>query len=517
MKRTASDREAGESESRTDSSSCNISANASTSSRFTNSKTYTKNNNHTPSINNSDFCFGPYVPILRPDKCVIIDSTGIVLDYAEHNPNHTRNRLISEVLPDDTIVEAPSLVTPLLLKKKTVWPPRQDEENDKEEESGIEGRPKANEDDSDDIQIVKIVKKESSARVENKNRKLVQDYIKSAAIASLTKSATPTNPAPILTIEDYYKSSVGELLLGIGISRVLEYTNEENIKRLNRNIRRDDEYTSSRLSELSSLKERQTAIQNNNRPFKPQEIYSCPNCDFKTGFQIVLDGHLETPHMDRKSFLCNWCDYKTKDPSHFIYHNIYQHKKRSLLERPPSNYNCHLCSYETRHKRLLVSHLAKCEASFNINTSLSALEIGELDFPAVTTKLINQEDVKTYDQTLRALRLAAYNPHQLKVPVAHPNGTRQSSVYVIPRTPGPNNMGRQQALLFRSPNPQQPQASQPNVIMGPADLVRRAPAPCKYMHSNIRCVYTHCRDCCSPLRFTLIGTNPLHQIKSDAN
>lgn len=240
----------------------------------------------------------------------------------------------TEIHPDDAIVETPSLVTPLLLKK--------------------------------------------AQQSSSKNLK-ANDYIKSTTVASLT-NANKT----ILAIEDYYKSSVGELLMDIGLSRVKEHT-------------------------LKLWKDP-------DQIYRPERRFRCRLCPFKTEFLTVLEGHLEAPHMNlKKEYLCNWCDYKIKDANKIVFHTYIEHKKRSRIEKPLSNHNCCYCSFETKSKRKMNSHILRCQQFFPHSVLQGPQEFGEFDYPAITSKFITRDDIKTYDKTLENLRLAAYNPHQLKV------------------------------------------------------------------------------------------------------
>lgn len=381
------------------------------------------------------FRFQPYVPILRPSDSqqIIIDAEGIVNYYWKTNPSALSSRLIGEILPDDTIVEAPSLVTPLLLKKKTTWPPREadktQEQTENVSESGVSpDKERTASQGSDDVQIVKIVNKHESAPIEDARYKPVGDYVKSTVVASLTNAKFNVNK-PILAIKDYYRSSVGELLLGIGFSRVKEFTIEDSVKRLTSKIRKGNTQL---IPELESLRTELVHVKKSNSPYNFENTLECPHCQFKTDSSIVLEAHLEVPHKDqRRDYVCNWCRYRTKDVSQITLHNYVTHKKRCRIEKPLALHCCRYCPFECKSKRKFTSHIVKCEQSFQKDIVQGPQEYGECDYPAITSKFISQEDVKAYESTLKALRLAAYNPHQIKVSGSQNHGQSGQPILML--------------------------------------------------------------------------------------
>lgn len=388
--------------------------------------------------NNSEliFRFGPYVPILRTNNGIVIDSKGVA-DYIYDSISPTNKRLLSEILPDDSIVETPSIVTPLLLKKKTKWPSREvvglltngttsDEEGCKASNDDLN-----NQSSSDEVEVIKIVSKSATNVQDSRqrpNHKDAEEYVNSATVASLKNQFQSSTTSSLLTVEDYYRSSVGEMLLGIGLSRVREYTLDSDCKKITNKIRRSREDECFHLKEqLESLRSQLSQARASNKPYKPQHLLKCSHCLFQTEYEVVMYGHMETPHLNKREYMCNWCDYKTKDCNSIGYHTLIQHKKRCRIEKPCALHLCRFCQFECQSKRKITSHLEKCEKVFQHETFLSPKYCEEPGFPAVTSKMITQEDVKTYEQSLKNLRLAAYNPHQLKT-----SGSQQQSKKRLP-------------------------------------------------------------------------------------
>jgi hypothetical protein len=347
----------------------------------------------------TEFLFGPYVPIIKTQDKIIVDNLGVVEDYYKFTyRDPVKKRLVGEILPGDSIVDAPSLVAPLLLKKQTIWPPK--DRNPKKV-------------DEDDVEVIKIVRRVGQQDVvtpaESRYRRR-EDYIKDTVVNSFTNNSKNCKET-ILAIEDYYSSPASQLLLSIGLSLVAEFNMEEQLRKLNHRMRRGE---NGLISEYDTLKADLLQTKNNNRYYKTKRSHACHNCSFRSDFALVLDQHLEIPHKQSSRFyLCNWCTFRSKDSTQIIYHNHVVHQKyRCRIEKPLQVHCCRYCSFETNSKRKYTAHIGKCEKTFQSELNLA---FDECDYPGVTSKCIDQYDIRTYELTLKALRLAAYNPHQITV------------------------------------------------------------------------------------------------------
>lgn len=429
--------------------------------------------NNDTSKNEPSFKFGPYIPMLRTNNGIALDPNGIV-DYLKDNSFSTLDRrLLHEILPDDSIVEAPSLVTPILIKKKTTWPSRgqkylvniNDNNTDRSPDESNSG---VNSDSSDEIQVIKVVTK--PVLVGNQNfrfgHKTAEEYIQSTTLASLKNQSQHGVRDSILTLEDYYKSSVGEMLLGIGLSRVREYTLNTDRKRLATKIRKGGGDYTDQIPLLESLSSQLSQAQISNGPYRSSKTFTCPHCNFKAEHESVIQGHLEIPHLNRRDYLCNWCDYKTKDSSSIGFHTFKEHGKRCRLERPQSHHICQFCQFECQSKKKITSHLEKCKELYNSNTYLSPKDNEGIEFPAVTSKLITQKDVQTYEQTLKNLRLAAYNPHQLKIPGSRQQDNNRLPVLVVPRQNQPSTSSSDASMSSNSTKPSNKKSSSIDLAAG---------------------------------------------------
>lgn len=383
-----------------------------------------------------NFKFGPYIPIVRKDNSVFLSTKGVDKSY----PN--KSSISRDVMPNDAILEAPSLVTPMLIKKHTIWPPAINDLQTSTTTSDdrvrdvlpCESAEEQGENMSDDVEIVRVVKPrvDDSDRRTQSNNNVLQDYIRKTAIASLTKASKFTQNNSILTIDNYFGSSVGEMLIGIGLSRVKENTLANEMRQVTRKVRRQSENYGQLVSELESIRSQLRQTTEANKCYSSKKLIECPHCPFKSEFATVMSGHLERPHQNKKrEFLCNWCNYKIRDFSLMSFHFLTEHKQRCQSTAPIPLHICHLCSFECKSKRKLMSHLMRCEPNFPTDTFLGPSDYGVEDYPAITSKLITKDDLRTYEDTLKEIRLASYNSNMLRLP------SNQQPIYVMPQHNGP--------------------------------------------------------------------------------
>lgn len=362
----------------------------------------------------TQFKFGPYVPIVRADQRVIIDPNGVVDYYDEKDP--LKNKLLGEILPTDAILEVPSMVVPFMLKKHTIWPPHQEPQptetesknDDNEKEASTSERPMTDEEDGDnDIQVIKIVDPKESQSNTNPIRYMpTRTYIKDTLVKKMSG-----NQGTSLAIPDYTSSAVSDLLVGIGLNQVHEFVARDNLKRLSSKSKRGMVHV---LPKIDRLKSDLQEIKRYNQPYKISRNLSCDHCRFRTEFQSILDGHMEIPHkINRSVYSCNWCNFKSRDSNQIIFHIYMVHGKRSRIEKSPPIHCCRYCDFECNSKVKYTNHMKKCELTFDKDL---VQVLGEMDsYAGVTSKLINRNDILTYETVLKELRLASYNPHQIEV------------------------------------------------------------------------------------------------------
>lgn len=320
-------------------------------------------------------------------------------------PINKKNWNDIEVTGDDAILDCPSQVVPLMIKKPDLFPvklpkvevkPQKKKirinEDGEEEEYDVEEGDEDVDDQEDDMEIDEETKRKEE------EKKMAEEAAKEA------KRLTT-----MLTISDYYKSSAGNMLLGIGLSRATEWFHKDAIKQVHKAIRKEgeqDEY----IDELKKQTSMYNACKQANSCFVFQ-AKKCPNCDFKTESSVGLDYHMSIPHLSNKrEYKCNYCTFSTRDPRTILFHFQSVHNRPCIIEPPPQLYECPFCQYESSQKQKAAAHVAKCQKFFNPD-KVQYVADPEPELPAVTPKPITKEDLVIYENTLATLRNIATNPN----------------------------------------------------------------------------------------------------------
>ena len=313
-----------------------------------------------------------------------------------------------EVKAEDAILDCPSQVVPLLIKKPDIFPLKVPKEEEKAKKAKkkvrFDGDEPLEEEDQDDFQEdsnedAQMTEEEKAAEEERKRKEKEAEEQKKANT--------------MLTINDYYKSSVGELLLGIGLSRATEWFHRDAIKQLNKAIHKEGE-----LEEYVEEMTKQKALHQQSKQQNSIFVFpgkKCTICDFKSESSVGLEQHMSIPHLSNKrEYRCNYCPFSTRDPRTILYHFQSVHNKPCLIEPPPQLYECPVCPYESSQKQKAAAHIAKC-MKFFVPDRVQLMPDPETDYPAVTPRPIGQMDIKIYEATLSALRVLANNPN-LRLP-----------------------------------------------------------------------------------------------------
>ena len=368
---------------------------------------------------------GKYIPINKKTWIDIeIDGNDAILDCA------------SQVVP--LMIKKPSIFLTIKEEKKEKLPEKssaskkaessknQNGENEKLNDNNNQAetlsKSKDGKENNEDVEISSSEKSEKteSKKETDENEEIVVESDNDDKQENLNES----NKSTMLTISDYYKSSVGNLLMGIGLSRSKEWYHKDIIRQIHRGIRKQGE-----LDELVDDLKRQQQFYNECKAANSIftfKLKKCEICEFKCESDIVIEGHYSIPHLShRKEFKCNFCPFLTRDSQAISYHFRNTHNKHCVIENPPLLYACSICPYESSQKAKAATHIAKCLKFFNPD-KVQALPDPESEYPAITPKLITQEDIKIYEATLLALRTAALSPHaQLPNIPGLPRGLQQ--------------------------------------------------------------------------------------------
>lgn len=205
------------------------------------------------------------------------------------------------------------------------------------------------------------------------------------------------------TQDNYFNSSVGQFLIGLGFSRVREWYHRDMTKVKERQIRKKSkknqgESDGSNLEEeLQEHKNEYLQAKQANEPFV-FPMKKCNLCPFQSESHLVLDGHSLIPHLSsRREYLCNFCNFNSRDPKLILFHMEAIHNKRGIIDLPVF-YECPFCLFDTHLKTKLTSHLTRCQRTFRY--SLNQAPSRDFPYPTLTPKPVTTSDVKEYEASL---------------------------------------------------------------------------------------------------------------------
>ncbi|XP_067133765.1 MOG interacting and ectopic P-granules protein 1-like [Centruroides vittatus] len=200
--------------------------------------------------------------------------------------------------------------------------------------------------------------------------------------------------------DNYFNSSVGQFLIGLGFSRVREWYHRDMTKIKERQIRKKSkknqgENDGTNLEE--ELQEHKSEYLQANEPFM-FPMKKCNLSPFQTESHLVLDGHSLIPHISsRREYLCNFCSFNSRDPKLILFHMEAIHNKRGIIDLPVF-YECPFCLFDTHLKTKLTSHLSRCQRTFRY--SLNQAPSRDFPYPTLTPKPVTTSDVKEYEVSL---------------------------------------------------------------------------------------------------------------------
>lgn len=332
-----------------------------------------------------------------------------------------------EVDGNDAILDCVSQVAPILLKKPNIFPARDDKAASKapskESKKELTESKEESEEKPVDEQKSEENKSENNKNEDKKDEDKKDDSNEKQPTKSPKESAVSNS---MLMISDYYSSSVGNFLMGIGLSRCKEALHKDAVRQTQRLIRREGERAEYQ-AELEKHTQKYQECKGANSIFNFEQL-RCGLCDFKTESEAVLEGHYLTPHLsNRKEFKCNFCPFVTRDARIIVYHSTSEHKKHCNVQMPNVLYECPTCEYESNQKSKAANHMSKCVKQFvddNAEEKTQHTAENENEYPAITPKPISQEILKLFNSTREALKPVVMNP---KTPMPTLTGLPQAS------------------------------------------------------------------------------------------
>ncbi|KAF8786880.1 MOG interacting and ectopic P-granules protein 1 like protein [Argiope bruennichi] len=206
---------------------------------------------------------------------------------------------------------------------------------------------------------------------------------------------------------DFFHSAAGELLIGIGISRVNEWFHKDMVRIKKRQMKRSGK--TPQLEEELKMHEDLYAEARKANSVYSFTYQSCKNCGFTSESTLVMEGHLLVPHVTpRRDYQCNFCDSINRDPKAMLEHMLLAHGKVGRIQPPVLFFECPYCSFESNSKVKLNNHLAKCQRYFDHGINQAPPK--DFEFPCLTPKPITVAVVKAYEKSLGSMQRGRGRP-----------------------------------------------------------------------------------------------------------
>merc|ERR1711892_1492115 len=117
--------------------------------------------------------------------------------------------------------------------------------------------------------------------------------------------------------DPYFTSTLGKFFIDLGMNFVQEYVQKDLLRQQQRRSLKDKS-----VAVMHAIK----SLQNNLDDSKEQNesfhfgLRKCKFCSFRTEAHLVMQHHMETPHMRNFIYRCNFCEFETKIPQEVLYH-----------------------------------------------------------------------------------------------------------------------------------------------------------------------------------------------------
>ena len=230
-------------------------------------------------------------------------------------PNKIAGQLDDPNLTDDTfVVEAPSFIVPYVYEK----PPKEtikdfklsvekleEDLNKKTEQEEKDGKAKDKSPLKEDSKSGKSPDKteankdKSTEKIDKNDEKKETDPTKKDQASPDLKDAKSGAETSKKKADSFFDSSLGKLFFDLGMNLVQEHVQIDLLSEQQRRARK--EKSASVMHAIMSLKANIEQSKERNEPFS-MELKKCRFCSFRTESQVVLDHHMETPHMKGSNY-----------------------------------------------------------------------------------------------------------------------------------------------------------------------------------------------------------------------
>ncbi|EFN69224.1 MOG interacting and ectopic P-granules protein 1 [Camponotus floridanus] len=335
---------------------------------------------------------------------------------------------ILPTLTDDMfVVEAPSFIVPYVYEKPPLRPLKEFvtkleksiEEREKEEKSKRVVDEKDNEEykeDSLDI-IKKINEKSDESESEGRSKRDGDDRGSDNSIdltdhgfSSISDRQSELRQDDRNKVPTYFDLPLGKFFMQIGMNLVQEFVQTDLLRTQKRKQGKGSTSAETQLA-INSLIKNLEFSKENNEPFH-LEMKKCEFCSFKTESTLVMQHHLETPHMRNYVYKCNFCPMEVRSPHDILYHMEAEHNTRGRLERGPAFHQCPNCPFEDNQKGKLTRHILACTKKFRPERNLEPA--ADWEPPAKIPRLNRARPVgPTNPNALAAMAMSAKGPQPL--------------------------------------------------------------------------------------------------------
>lgn len=270
-------------------------------------------------------------------------SASVTPTSVDKSENKSSSSTLSDPnLTDDTfVVEAPSFIVPYVYEKppkEAIRDFRESIEKQIEEKKKEKAKKKA---DGEQVSEDEEEEKEEEDKDKDKDKK-----------------DEPKDP--------YFASTLGKFFIDLGMNFVQEFVQKDLLRQQQRRSVKDKS-----VAVMHAIK----SLQNNLDDSKEQNqgfhfnLKKCKFCSFRTESGLVMQHHMETPHMRNFIYRCNFCEFETKIPQEVLYHMDSEHGVKGKLERAPYYHQCPQCPFEDNGKGKLTRHKVGCDKRFKSETN----------------------------------------------------------------------------------------------------------------------------------------------------
>ncbi|XP_011314063.1 uncharacterized protein MEP-1 [Fopius arisanus] len=211
-------------------------------------------------------------------------------------------------------------------------------------------------------------------------------------------------------VQTYFDLPLGKFFMQIGVNLVQEFVQTDLLRQQKHKQRKGGQASAETQIAINSLIKNLEFSKENNEPFH-LEMKKCEFCSFKTESSLVMQHHLETPHMRNYVYKCNFCPLEVRSPHDILFHMEAEHNTRGRLERGPAFHQCPNCPFEDNQKGKLTRHILTCAKKFRPERNLEPS--GDWEPPAKIPRLNRPRPVGPLNTNAIAMAMGAKGPQPL--------------------------------------------------------------------------------------------------------